>query len=71
MIKDAKTVMSKVSRGCELLRGPQSGWFLFRGSVKVSRVGATAAADAIASGGLVRTDDRSSVCGETWARKST
>jgi hypothetical protein len=70
MIKDAKTVVAKVSRGCELLRGNFCGWTLYRGDVKIARVSCSAAESAIESGRLVRVDDRTSVVGETWAAKA-
>jgi hypothetical protein len=70
MIKDSKTVVAKVSRGCELLRGNFCGWTLYRGQVKIARVSSAAAAAAIESGRLARVDDCKSVAGETWAAKA-
>jgi hypothetical protein len=71
LIKNAETVLSKMTRGAELRRGCQSGWYLYRGDVRLGRVASAAADDVIDSGMVARIDDRTSVVGETYATRPT
>ena len=71
LIKNAETVLSKMTRGAELRRGCQSGWYLYRWTVRLGRVASAAAGDVIDSGMVARIDDRTSVVGETYAARPT
>jgi hypothetical protein len=67
LIKSSETVLSKMVSGAELCRGCQSGWYLYRGTVRLGRVASAAAVKVIDSGRVARVDDRRSVVGETYA----
>lgn len=71
MIKAAETVLAKMRRGAEMRRGCFGGWYLYRGTVRLGRVSASAAAQVIESANVLRSDDRASVVGETYKATST
>lgn len=70
LIKQAKTVLTKMSRGAELCRGCVGAWYLYRGTVRIARVASAVAESVIESGNVSRVDDRTSVVGETYAVSS-
>lgn len=65
-IKNAETVLAKINRGAELRRGCVGGWYLYRGAVRIGRVTSAAAHAVIDSGSVERSDDRTTVAGETY-----
>jgi hypothetical protein len=65
-IDHVDVVFHRLNLGCSLVRGCAGGWYIERDGIKFGRVIGITADDAIASGKLMRTDDRSTVCGETW-----
>ena len=67
LMKESKTVLTKMSRGAELCRGCVGAWYLYRGTVRIARVATAVADEIIESGRVSRIDDRTSVVGETYA----
>jgi len=70
LMKQAKTVLTKMSRGAELCRGCLGAWYLYRGTVRIARVASAVADEIIGSDSVCRVDDRTSVVGETYAVSS-
>lgn len=67
MIKTKECLFDRLNKlDCELRRGCAGGWVLARDGKAATSVHAGVAEDAIESGRLVRTDDRSTRVGETY-----
>jgi|LakMenEpi03Aug12_release.lakeMendotaPanAssembly.Ray.scaffolds.fasta_scaffold21193_22 hypothetical protein len=67
MIKDIELLFDRLNKlDCELRRGCAGGWVLDRDGKAATSVHAGVAEEAIESGRLVRTDDKTTRVGETY-----
>ena len=66
-VTNADFVLAKMAGGATMHRGNSGGWYLYRGLTRLGRVIGKAADEVIDSGRVTRTDDRTTVVGETYA----